>query len=427
MKLVYLFERRLPYDNDNILFGYDIVRKTGWAVEVWCLLGMTCNVDTNNLPKGLHIDRGDYIKYINKPQELEDCLDNMDTKDVFFLCYPYDSYDRTSYYIRKKLYEYNFKFANVAESPSFDYNILKKVPFGIVQAVKHLFRRYILGAGYFFAMWVKGMCSDATYKKAFIDCWFRLVGPIKYPSYCNFITTELAYYCVPQPFCKWFENNFLLHSNNYSLYLREISNEKHCIKDDYIVFIDQGLINRDAAFLGTGSEVPIKNPEKYIKDLNNLFLSLEKDYGCDVVIAAHPKATYSKDTFNNRKIIFGETAALIRYAKLVINQYSAAFYLAVLFKKDFIDVYTKEMWMTPKKQFRWCYKGFELIRCDSLDISDYNEVKNYKKYICKYTKERFKEVENVGIIDNNSKYREKYFYEYVCEIISDITPKSNLN
>lgn len=423
MKLIYLFEQRLPYENDNTLFGYDIVRKYGWDIEVWCLLGMTCNVDTDNLPKGLHIDQGEYIKFITTIQEFDDCLNSMDTKEAFFLCYPYDAYDRTSYYIRKKMYEYKFRFANVAESPSFSYTILKKVPFGITQAIKHLFRRYILGFGYFLMMWVKSLCSDTTYKKKFIDCFFRLIGPIKYPSYCNFITTELAYYFVPQPFCKWLENNFLLHSTNYSLYLREIADKKQCSKDEYIVFIDQGLINRDEVFLAMGSEIPIKNPSKYIADLNNLFLCLEKDYGCEVVIAAHPKASYSSETFNNRKIIFGETATLIKNAKLVINQFSAAFYFAVLFKKDFIDIYTKEMWLTPKKEFKLNYKGFELINCESLDISNYNDVKNYKKYICKYEKEKFKVVENVGIIDNNSKYRTKLFYEYVCEIINDIIKK----
>ena len=203
MKLIYLFERRLPYEYDHIDFGYDDVREYGWDVEVWCLLGLTSNVDVNDMPDGLKLDNGNYVRYINTFNEFDEGIISLNKDEVFFICYPYHAYDKTSYIIRKKLHENNFKFTNITESPGFGNILLRELPFGFSQAIQHTFRRYFLGTGYYFVMWLKSMFSDEVNKKKIIDCWYRLVGPIKYPSCFNIITTELEYYFNPQPFGKW--------------------------------------------------------------------------------------------------------------------------------------------------------------------------------------------------------------------------------
>ena len=146
---------------------------------------------------------------------------------------------------------------------------------------------------------------------------------------------------------------------------------------------------------------------------------MEKDYGCEVIIAAHPKSNYQDGTFGNRRIIYGKTPELIKNAKLVIHQCSTTFFLAVLFKKDFLNIYTKEMWQTPRGDYKRAYKGFELIKCKLLDISDEMSVQNYCDYIFHHDETEYKKFENVAIIDNNSCYREKHFYTYVCEKIDE--------
>ena len=74
MKLIYLYERRLPYEVDHINFGYDDVRDYGWDVEVWCLLGLTNNVDVSAMPEGIKLDTGNYVRYINSMEEFEESL-----------------------------------------------------------------------------------------------------------------------------------------------------------------------------------------------------------------------------------------------------------------------------------------------------------------------------------------------------------------
>ena len=78
------------------------------------------------------------------------------------------------------------------------------------------------------------------------------------------------------------------------------------------------------------------------------------------------------------------------------------------------------MWQTPRGTFKRFYKGFEIINCKLLDISDEKAVANYGEYILLYDEEKYKKFENVAIIDNNSTCREKHFYTYICEVIDKL-------
>lgn len=428
MKIIYLFERRLPYENDHADFGYDIMLNRGWQIEVWCLIGMNPDINIKKTPPNVRLDKAEYVRYIDTQKEFIDCLSRIDNPKTFFLCYPYEGYNENSYFIRKELHKRNFKFANITYSPGMSEALLQKIPFSIVRGMRAFIWQFVLAPGCFFLQWLKSLCSDPLSKKKLIRCWCRFVGPLLYPSYCNFLTTELAYYNLPQPFSKWVENNILVHTTTYSEFLK--GNLNSSVNDDekYIVFLDQGLINRDEVFLATGGELPIRNSEAYISDLCNLFSKLEQEYECEVVIAAHPKSAYESGTFGDRKILLGKTPELIRNAKLVINQFSAAFFLAILYKKDFIEIYTKEMWLTPRKTYKDCYNSFKLLECKLLDISDREAVNNYEEYVFKYNEEQYKKIENIAIIDNYSKYRDKDFFEYVYDVVKDwekeVIPKS---
>ncbi|WP_037353038.1 hypothetical protein [Selenomonas sp. FC4001] len=417
MRIIYLFERRLPYTGDGIKFGYDIMMSHGWQIEVWCLIGMNPDINIKKVSKNIRLDEADYVKYINTQEEFIDHVEHLDYTKTFFLCYPYEGYSKTSYFIRKELHKRRLQFANITYSPGMSYALLKKLPFSFILSVRQFIRRYFLGSFYFFFKWLKSRFTDSVSKNNLVDCWYRIIGPLLYPSYCNFVTTELAYYSMPQPFSKWLENNILVHTITYSEYLREDNISRYNNSKKYIVFLDQGLINRDEIFLATGYELPIKDSKAYVSDLCNLFSKLEQKYGCPVVVAAHPKSSYENGMFGNREIILGKTPELIRNAELVINQYSAAFFLAILYKKNFIDIYTKEMWLTPRKSYKDCYNSFKLLKCKLLDISDREAVNNFEDYIFRYNEETYKKIENIAIIDNNSKYRDKDFYEYVYDFI----------
>ncbi len=82
---------------------------------------------------------------------------------------------------------------------------------------------------------------------------------------------------------------------------------------------------------------------KYIRLMNEFFDFLEAQSGLRVVIAAHPKAGYTPETFNGRPIIMGQTPALIEHCSFAFGHFTTAFINAILAKKPVGFLYYKEM------------------------------------------------------------------------------------
>ncbi|MDY0142878.1 MAG: hypothetical protein RBR97_13390 [Bacteroidales bacterium] len=83
--------------------------------------------------------------------------------------------------------------------------------------------------------------------------------------------------------------------------------------------------------------------KEYQTKLNNLFDKLEKKYGMEVIIAAHPSSSYDLDTFNGRNIIKNKTAVLVKYANYVIAHNSKSNMYAILFNKPILFIHSKVM------------------------------------------------------------------------------------
>ena len=82
---------------------------------------------------------------------------------------------------------------------------------------------------------------------------------------------------------------------------------------------------------------------EYYKGLDRFFSALEKKYGTEVVIAAHPKTNTSVKSFGSRKIYRLCTAELVKDAEFVISHHSTSLSYAVLNYKPCIFIYTNEM------------------------------------------------------------------------------------
>jgi hypothetical protein len=108
----------------------------------------------------------------------------------------------------------------------------------------------------------------------------------------------------------------------------------------YAVFLDIYLpFHSDLALVGMR---PL-NPETYYAELNRFFAAVERKYGLEVVIAAHPKARYLNDEYRGRQIIAEKTAVLVRDAEFVLSHASTSVSYAVLHRKPVWTIYTDEM------------------------------------------------------------------------------------
>jgi hypothetical protein len=125
------------------------------------------------------------------------------------------------------------------------------------------------------------------------------------------------------------------HSFDYDYYLT-LRDELVDSKEDYGVFIDQNLpFHPEHLYCDI---IRVTSPEDYYPVLHSFFTRLEKEYKCPIIVAAHPTTDpNSADLyFNGRKIVYGNTARLIRNARFVLTHDSTALNFALLFKKPLI-------------------------------------------------------------------------------------------
>lgn len=107
----------------------------------------------------------------------------------------------------------------------------------------------------------------------------------------------------------------------------------------YGVFLDVNLAHHTDLKL---CNMQYLDPERYAASLARFFDLVEARYGMEVVIAAHPKASYG-DRYYGRRSYKGATPELVRDAEFVITHHSTAISYAVLGRKPLVFIYTDEM------------------------------------------------------------------------------------
>lgn len=135
------------------------------------------------------------------------------------------------------------------------------------------------------------------------------------------------------------------HTLDYDLYLSDLNKESAGEFGDkkYAVFID-GYQPFHPDYVRMNVKPPVA-PENYYPALCNFFSDVEGETGLEVIIAAHPRSNYDEhpDYFRGRKTIRGKTMELIRDSKLVLMHYSTSVNFAVLYNKPVIFFTTNEM------------------------------------------------------------------------------------
>lgn len=124
--------------------------------------------------------------------------------------------------------------------------------------------------------------------------------------------------------------NYINHPD-YESYLDIVEKGLNTTSKPYIVFIDNYFPLHPDLYFHHGLQ--LDGADKYQQSLKNLFDYLEEKYRIPVIIAAHPKAEYTPETFGNREIKKYMTADLVINSSYVIQHTSNSISYVILANK----------------------------------------------------------------------------------------------
>jgi len=128
------------------------------------------------------------------------------------------------------------------------------------------------------------------------------------------------------------------HALDYDIFLEAGGREARSTQE-HIVFLDE-YVPFHPDYLDLGIAAP-NTAEEYYPKLNQLFDRLEHELKLPVVIAAHPRAKYENSAyFDGRRIVGGDTCAMVRKAALVVSHCSTANNFTVIYGKPSLSVLT---------------------------------------------------------------------------------------
>ena len=182
-----------------------------------------------------------------------------------------------------------------------------------------------------------------------------------------------------------------INAFDYDKFIEADPDSVRIVGGPYAVFLDIFFpFQSDLKFEGAKSV----NPEKYFSSLNRFFDILESSCGVKVIIASHPKANYTVNTFQGREIYYGKTAELVKRCKFVISHHSTSVNYAVLSYVPIIFIYTQEMFdLYPDTRIAWIKDIAEYLNAKTYNVDQISSAKqvdlecmNIERYECfKYT------------------------------------------
>lgn len=141
------------------------------------------------------------------------------------------------------------------------------------------------------------------------------------------------------------------------------------IDKPYIVFLDQYLpLHPDNKLAGEmGANVHL-----YYEQMNHLFSILEKNYHCEVIIAAHPaaKSYIESNPFNGRRLFTGRTKDLVKGSLGVLAHFSTAVFYAVIYEKPMLLATSLDISSNLKRVHRYCEAFAKELNCHCLMLDN---------------------------------------------------------
>lgn len=416
MKVIYVFEHRHGYVHDYDMFGMKYFEEADCQIEVWSMVYWTygkdirCPINEDKTGRTIYVDsKKDFLVELKRVKHLDE--------KIVFLCYPYNSYSRNSYFVRKHIKKAGFEYCNIsvnrcAEEDAGDIDV-----------------RFLPALG----LQTKRLLSGI--KRAFIDSvngkkgfWDKLIlalettyGPLRYPSKFNFLTTEFEYFYFPNVIESRKRKNIIIHASAYDEYLRTEYSESRD-NQSCIVYIDQ-FLEGHSDFEKSGERYPVMHADLFHKKMVRLFEKLEQKYGVPVVIAAHPKAEYKGNEYGDRKIVWGQTSRLLRNAVLVIDQTSTCLAFVALLKKPLLTIYSKEFFENTPSFKNPYEKRKELLKTEPFCIDDLDFENDIDKYIVKANCIEYDFYVNRYVLPKDG-ICDRFFYEIVRDKMLNSSDKN---
>ena len=131
-------------------------------------------------------------------------------------------------------------------------------------------------------------------------------------------------------------SNYSINHPDYEKYLSVKENNEFPLVDGrYVVYLDQ-CFPMHPSLKTENPDVDFESlAPSYYDSMNRFFEKVERQYGCEVVIAGHPIANYEKNPFGGRKIIYFKTAELVASSVAVLIHCSFSVSFPILFDKPF--------------------------------------------------------------------------------------------
>jgi len=130
------------------------------------------------------------------------------------------------------------------------------------------------------------------------------------------------------------------HSRDYELCLTAVAYQND---NKYCVFLDTDIIDAsDYHIFGNKSD---NNLEAYHCKLEAFFKWIEKNFGVEVIISAHPKSRVfkNKTNFNGFKVVHNASASLVKGSKFALSEGTTAISFAVYFNKPMLFFTMQEL------------------------------------------------------------------------------------
>ena len=235
-----------------------------------------------------------------------------------------------------------------------------------------------------------------------------------FPPTFNFVATTISYKEFPSMWSVKRQNNIMIHTLDYDVFLKIKDEHERLVKDRYILFIDESYVaHYDYQIFNV--KPPFKHPDDYYEPMRNFFDYIEQILGYRVVIAEHPRAHYSdKSIYGNREMIRGQTARLVRDAELVLCHISTAIDYIILFQKKFIVLYLNDI----MRYFEWgnyYIPLFNYLNIKGLNISQSYNRKMIENVMANGASKSCKKYKHYYIKQNGTE--EAFFFEIVAEHI----------
>ncbi len=352
------------WPNSDMMWGFDLFQKRGYQVEVW---------KTGKLTIGTEI----WEKAVLKAKTIR--ID--DWKSFYY-----------------KLLMQNMKNTKFLFFNKYNCFNLSKI------LIKLLGGRYYL-INYSSIVCNNNLSALNVIKKKNIS--YMDIFPAKY----NFLASKICVGGLNSNYeLKKKNRNIIIHTNNYDYYLLNERDRKQVEDKDYILFLDQNLV--DHKDLKNFKVKWINNKDKYFKELNLFLDQVEKYFKCKVLIAAHPTADYSnKSYFAGRKIVQGDTCNYVKHSKGIILFSSSAIDYAILYNKPIFFYYNDDL------KRNYLYRDFQLpkrkyLKSNAINISHIKENEVFEDYMARM--DNYISYRRDFIANKESK---KLFFETVMEYL----------